>query len=186
VARKFGLNNSLRECPLWTNSGHQFISDEHNNAQQGDQKAPFYIGGATPSLPTVIRSALKAPSESLVAPGMNTFAFGFSSLRSPGTKATTFVLGVVVTVLVPPLQWPCPLWPRQRTFDQCRRLGHVRLGSKADLQDILNVFVATGVMVLLPLGRKILKWVTRSPQGQSFPLRARSLLARALASSSAR
>jgi hypothetical protein len=61
-------------------------------------------------------------------------------------------------------------------------LGHVRLGSKADLQDILNVFVATGVMV----ADKALKWVTRSPQGQSFPLRARSLLARALASSSAR
>ena len=33
---------------------------------------------------------------------MNTLAFGFSSLRSPGTSVTTCVLGVTTTTLVPP------------------------------------------------------------------------------------
>ena len=62
-----------RRGHLWVTSGHfgkcnwgvrfgpiadiRSISDEYSNAPQVDQKALFYIGGATPSLPTVIRSA---------------------------------------------------------------------------------------------------------------------------------
>src|SRR5215472_12488283 len=71
----------------------------------------FYIGGAIPFLPTVIRSACNTPSASFFTPGMNTLALGFRSLRSPGTRVTTLVLGVVVTTFVPPLYSTVRLLP---------------------------------------------------------------------------
>src|SRR5262245_64394383 len=58
---------------------------------------PFYIGGAIPL------SASNVPSASFFAPGINTGAFGFNSLRSPEARLTTLLLGVVVTTFVPPL-----------------------------------------------------------------------------------
>src|SRR5215813_839466 len=46
-----------------------------------------YIGGATPSLPTVTRFASKLLLPAGLAAGMNTFSFGLRSFRSPGTSA---------------------------------------------------------------------------------------------------
>src|SRR5207248_9329002 len=66
--------------------------------------AAGYIGGGIPSLPTVTRLASSAPSGVLVAAGIKIFSFGFSSLRSPGTRVTTLVSDVTVTILVPPLK----------------------------------------------------------------------------------
>src|SRR5262249_34375366 len=43
--------------------------------------------------------------------GINTLAFGFRSVRSPRTKLTTLVLGVVVTTFVPPLYSTVKLFP---------------------------------------------------------------------------
>src|SRR5260370_11038051 len=65
--------------------------------------ATGYIGGGIPSLPTVTRLASNAPSGVLIAAGIKIFAFGFSSLPSPGTSVTTSVSDVTVTILVPPL-----------------------------------------------------------------------------------
>src|SRR6185437_6750740 len=72
--------------------------------QLSGSPATGYIGGEMPSLPTVIRLASSAPFGALVAPGIKIFTFGFSSLRSPGTRVTTLVSDVIVTVLVPPLK----------------------------------------------------------------------------------
>src|SRR5258705_12636219 len=72
--------------------------------------ATGYIGGGIPSLPTVTRSASNAPSGVLVAAGIKIFAFGFSSLRSPGTSVTT-LSDVTVTVLVPPLKLTVTSFP---------------------------------------------------------------------------
>jgi hypothetical protein len=49
----------------------------------------IYIGGEIPSLPTVTRLASNVPSGVLVAPGIKILAFGFSSLRSPPSRALT-------------------------------------------------------------------------------------------------
>src|SRR5258705_4462079 len=73
--------------------------------------ATDYIGGGIPSLPTVTRLASNAPSGVLVAAGIKIFAFGFSSLRSPGTSVTTLVSDVTVTVLVPPLKLTVTSFP---------------------------------------------------------------------------
>src|SRR6266478_5999229 len=73
--------------------------------------ATGYIGGGIPSLPTVTRLASNAPSGVLVAAGIKIFAFGFSSLRSPGTSVITLVSDVTVTVLVPPLKLTVTSFP---------------------------------------------------------------------------
>src|SRR6478736_694342 len=61
-----------------------------------------YIGGATPSLPTVMRPAASLPSAFFVAPNI-TGAPGFRSARSAGANVTIGALGGTTILLLPPL-----------------------------------------------------------------------------------
>src|SRR6476659_9319098 len=73
-----------------------------NRTRQTERRSPRYIGGATPSLPTVTRPAASLPSAFLVAPNI-TGAPGFRSARSAGANVTIGALGGTTILLLPPL-----------------------------------------------------------------------------------
>ena len=67
-----------------------------------DAAAPAYIGGTSPSLPTVMRAALRPPSACCVAP-RNTWLPTLSSEASPGARVTIGASGGTISSFLPSL-----------------------------------------------------------------------------------
>src|SRR5258707_841742 len=113
--------------------------------------ATGYIGGGIPSLPTVTRLASNAPPGVLVAAEIKIFAFGFSSLRSPGTSVTTLVSGVTVTILVPPLKLTVTSFPSTLLT----LLLSTLLDFWATVPLVMLIFWATVPLVMLLFGAAV-------------------------------